>query len=129
MVLTEKDEKLFEEIGSSREEEEDAGSNAENNGVESAEDGGGITGLPAGGGVSGTSDGAGTVPTVPGAAEGEAERWMKVRRCYDEITKYLTVWDGKEELMENDMLETMYEKAVDLAAAFEQVMLARGVHE
>lgn len=50
---------------------------------------------------------------------------MEVRAAHQKLNQYMTIWNDKESLMEMDMLQNIYTRAIDLAAAVEKIMLVR----
>ena len=61
--------------------------------------------------------------TDPGAVE---EIWMEIYQKNAEMTKYLSVWENQNSLMELEMLKKLYDLTVDMAAGFENLMNSRG---
>lgn len=55
----------------------------------------------------------------------EEDIWMEVRAAHQSITQYLTVWSDKESLMETDVLLSIRDKALSLAAGIEKIMILR----
>lgn len=52
--------------------------------------------------------------------------WMGIYKSHAELSKYLTVWEPQRALMEPDMVNRLYNMAVDMAAGFERLLLGRG---
>lgn len=50
------------------------------------------------------------------------DTWTGIYANHAELTKYLTVWKSREELMERETLEKLYRLTVDMAAGFERLI-------
>ena len=51
---------------------------------------------------------------------------MEIYKNNSDITKYLTVWEAQEELMEPEMIDKLYQMSVAMAAGFERLMRRAG---
>lgn len=74
----------------------------------------------------------GQIPQECGPLSGDAAPedtegiWMGIYKSHAELSKYLTVWEPQRALMEPDMVNRLYNMAVDMAAGFERLLLGRG---
>lgn len=66
-----------------------------------------------------------TAPEETEAAGEAGEIWMEVRASGRMLEEYMKRWRGKENLMEDDVLENIYRNAIDLAAGLEKIKIIR----